>query len=132
MNTAEFITNWKGLQIEVHDTAKAKGWWADRNLIVAICAQHSPELGKAAEAQVKLAGHGLMHSELSESLESVRHGEPADDKIPEFTGVAAEMADTVIRIMDYAEKYNVPVAEAIVAKIAMNKGRAYRHGGKLA
>src|SRR6266436_240384 len=43
----------------------------------------------------------LIHSELSETLEYIRHGNPPDDKIPEFSGVEAELADTVIRILDY-------------------------------
>lgn len=73
----------------------------------------------------------LMHSELSEALEAIRIGNPPDDKIPEFSGVEAELADVVIRIMDMAKARNWRVAEAVIAKMAMNKTRARKHGGKL-
>lgn len=97
-------------QKEVYATAKSKGWWdnpKDDGTLIA-----------------------LMHSELSEALEALRHDNPPDDKIPEFSGVEAELADVVIRIMDYAEAKGFRVAEAIVAKAAYNKTRPFRHGGK--
>ncbi len=72
----------------------------------------------------------LMHSELSEALEALRHGNPPDDKIPEFSGVEAELADTVLRIMNYAAKNKLRVGEAIIAKHKYNLTRPYKHGGK--
>ena len=71
---------------------------------------------------------GLMHSELSEALDADRNGNPPDDKIPEFNGVTAEFADTVIRIMDWAGSVNMPLGEAIVAKMLMNSNRERKHG----
>jgi len=71
----------------------------------------------------------LMHSELSECLEFVR--KPAqDDKIPDFTGETVELADCIIRIMDYAVGFNLPIAEAILAKMHFNTTREKMHGGK--
>lgn len=72
-----------------------------------------------------------MHSELSEALEYMRHGNPPDDKIPEFSGLEAELADVVIRIMSYAGSNNLRISEAIVAKIKFNATREHMHGGKL-
>lgn len=72
----------------------------------------------------------LIHSELSEALEALRHGNPPDDKIPNFTGLEAELADTVIRVMDMAHAGGHRVAEAIVAKMNYNYGRPTMHGGK--
>lgn len=69
-----------------------------------------------------------MHSELSEALEALRHGNPMDDHIPEFTGVEAELADVVIRVMDYACSRNLRLGEAIVAKMAYNTTRENKHG----
>ena len=71
-----------------------------------------------------------MHSELSEALEAIRNGNPPDDKIPEFTGVEAELADVIIRIMDMAAAKGYRVGEAVIAKINYNKNRPYKHGGK--
>lgn len=70
----------------------------------------------------------LMHTELSEALEGMRHGNPPDDKIPEFSSVEAELADVILRIMDMAGARNFRVAEAIVAKMTFNATRPMLHG----
>jgi NTP pyrophosphatase (non-canonical NTP hydrolase) len=72
----------------------------------------------------------LIHSEVSEVLEAVRHGNPPDDKIPEFSGAEAELADTIIRCLDMGHQRGWRVPEAIIAKMAFNKTRSTMHGGK--
>ena len=72
----------------------------------------------------------LMHSELSEGVEAIRKNIKADSHIPEFTGLEAELADTVIRIMNMSAAKKLRVGEAIIAKMRYNKTRPYRHGGK--
>lgn len=47
-------------------------------------------------------------------------------------GIAAELADVLIRVFDYAGAYGVPLAEAVIRKHLYNQTRPYRHGGKLA
>jgi len=72
----------------------------------------------------------LMHSELSEALEAHRHGNQPDDHIPSYTGVEAEFADVIIRIMDASVEFNLDVAGAILAKMEYNSDRPHKHGGK--
>ena len=70
----------------------------------------------------------LIHSELSEALEALRQGNPSSDKIIEFSAVEEELADVVIRIMDYAMGNDLDIAGAIIAKIGYNKDREFMHG----
>jgi hypothetical protein len=72
----------------------------------------------------------LIHTELSELLEANRNGIDSDDKIPEFTGEEAEAADTIIRLLDMAGRYNWRLGEAIVAKMQYNMTRPHKHGKK--
>jgi NTP pyrophosphatase (non-canonical NTP hydrolase) len=104
-----FISFFNYVSTKVHETAKSKGWWDnDRN---------DGEL------------IALMHSELSEALEALRH-DAVDDKIPAFLGVEAELADCIIRILDVAKARDWKVAEAIIEKIKFNDTRERMHGGK--
>ena len=72
----------------------------------------------------------LIHSEASEALDAIRHGNPPDDHIPAFSGAEAELADVVIRCMDMAVKNNWRLGEAIIAKMRYNENRPHMHGGK--
>lgn len=106
----QFIQHFERLSQLNHRNAVSKGWWE------------------------KPRGHGeliaLMHSELSEALEGLRHGNPPSDHIPDFSAAEEEFADVIIRIMDFAGFAGYRVAEAILAKMEFNKTRAYKHGGK--
>jgi NTP pyrophosphatase (non-canonical NTP hydrolase) len=73
----------------------------------------------------------LIHSEVSECLEALRHGNPLDDHITGFKGTEAELADVVIRIMDMAETNGWLVSDAIVAKMKYNATRPFKHGNKV-
>lgn len=65
----------------------------------------------------------LMHSELSEALEGVRK-DLQDDHLPQYKSEVVEMADTIIRILHYCIKYDLPIAEALAAKHYYNGHRA--------
>jgi len=47
-------------------------------------------------------------------------------------GEAIELADAVIRIMDYCEFVGIDLEQAIQLKHEYNKTRPYRHGNKSA
>ena len=121
----EFVDLWKTIAGGIHRTCLEKGWWNDLNQVMALS-------GKPGETQVLLARIMLVITELAEAVENIRHNQEPDDKIPEFTGLEAELADAVIRMMDLAARFNLRLPEAILAKTKFNEGRDYRHGGKLA
>ena len=70
----------------------------------------------------------LIHAEISEALEALRDGNPTSNKIMDFSKVEEELADAVIRIMDYSFGKDLDVAGAIIAKIEYNQSREYMHG----
>lgn len=72
----------------------------------------------------------LIHSEISEALQAIWDGNPKDDHCPDFYALEVELADTVIRIMDYAHERSIDLAGAILAKMEYNRTRPMRHGGK--
>ena len=65
----------------------------------------------------------LIHSELSEALEGERKG-LMDDHLPHRPMAEVEMADAIIRIMDYCGRWGYDIGGAIVEKIEYNKSRA--------
>lgn len=69
----------------------------------------------------------LMHSELSEALEADRKSLPSD-KIDGFSGVEEELADVLIRILDFAGHHQLRLGEALTAKVLYNLTRPYKHG----
>lgn len=99
------------VQDYIHQNNVAKGFW--------------PEDKKSRNDGEAMM---LMVTEIAEAMEAHRHGNPPDDKVPEFSGVEAELADAVIRILDFAKGKNLRVVEAICAKVEYNKSRPYKHG----
>lgn len=72
----------------------------------------------------------LMHSELSEALEGVRKN-LNDDKLPHRPMVEVEMADCIIRILDYCAARKLNVGWALVEKAAFNAVRAdHKHSNR--
>lgn len=100
---------------EVHENAVAHGFWSDARSFGEIIA--------------------LCHSELSEALEEHRKGKSPDevyyreDGKPE--GIGTELADVVIRIMDYCGHARIDLQKMIEMKHEFNKTRPYKHGGKV-
>jgi hypothetical protein len=112
---------------DVHANAILKGWWenGDRN---------------------PLELHMLMVSELAEATECARRDLPpvyydtADG--PKSVGIKeiesgvkpegelVELADVVIRIMDYCGRKGWDLEAAIMVKNEYNQTRPHRHGGK--
>jgi len=103
-----FIQAFDWLAAESHRNAVEKGFWQtprnDGELIA------------------------LMHSELSECLEGLRHGNPASEHIPAFSAGEEELADVLIRLADMAGAKGWKVGLAVIAKMKFNAGREKMHG----
>ena len=69
----------------------------------------------------------LMHSELSEALEADRK-DLMSDHIEGFTGVEEELADVIVRVLDFAAQHNLRLTEALIAKMRFNLSRPFKHG----
>lgn len=67
---------------------------------------------------------------MSEALEALRKPDLKDAHLPDEDAVGLELADTVIRIMDYCGAYNIDLGDLVVKKLAYNRTRAYKHGNK--
>ena len=93
--------------------------------------ENDKDVETLAQSQARISQRlMLVVSELAEAMEALRHMNPPDSHIPEYSGMEAEIADAIIRIMDLAEQQGLRLADAIVAKASYNAGRPYMHGGK--
>lgn len=103
----------KEWQKAVNSLAREKGWYDGR-------------------PRETLEYHMLFCSEIAEASESVRKGHgPVYLHEGKPEGELVELADAVIRILDYCEYKGWDLEDAMVLKHQFNATRAYRHGNKL-
>lgn len=98
----------------------------------------------------------LIHSEVSEALEAMRTGRPVNKNWytlpgvpgdyasieqaksthhgpnvnPKPEGVPSELADVVIRVMDFCGTHGIDLEAVIIEKLDYNATRGHKHGGK--
>lgn len=97
------------LQDIVIDRNKKAGWWSDLNTGL---------LKERNKGELLM----LIVTEVAEAMEGVRKGLP-DDKLPHRSMEEVELADVIIRILDYAGGFNLDLAGAISEKMLFNLSR---------
>lgn len=85
----------------IHNNAVDHGWWDNGRDIPTMLC--------------------LIHSEVSEALEAYRNDEP----------IGEELADVIIRTLDMAIGLGIDIGKEVSDKHEYNKGRPYKHGGKV-
>lgn len=111
---------------DIHEVSKAKDWWkdGDRNPLEILMLITS-ELAEAAE-EFRNGKPAVYYNDLTgEVVEGVNM--PANIK-PE--GWAVEIADAIIRCLDYTAQQGVDIGAIVDLKNRYNKTRPARHGGK--
>lgn len=93
----------KKLQQKIHQQNIEAGWWE-----------------KPREKGTLLC---LIHSEISEAMEGERKN-LMDDHLPHRKMAEVELADAVIRILDYAHAFGYDIEGAIEEKLEYNRHRA--------
>jgi hypothetical protein len=109
METAYFIN---------HDN----GFWDKRDEIMEAVEDSTPT--------VVIACLGLVGSEVAEAMEAARKHDAATwgDAHQKDT-LVRELAGTIIRCMDLAGRFELPLAAAILAELEGNAKRGHMHGG---
>lgn len=104
----EFINSVRFFMDKIHESAIKKGHWDDWvDITKSLC---------------------WIHSEVSEAFTAWQHGDKPSSKIPEFSTIEEELADVFIIMADACQANRFDLAGAIVAKVAYNTTREYKHG----
>lgn len=115
-----------------HGTAKEKGWWPEDKersfmeclmLIVSEIAEAGEEYRKFGTAPEMMIYNDSANKTFDRCLQDLGYK-------PE--GIAIELADALIRMADLCGRHSIPLNRALKMKLEYNKGRPFRHGGKLA
>lgn len=123
---------------EIHESAIAHGWWEEERELPEILMLCVSELSEAleefrdghAEDEIRFDciapegafGESEFDARCSGECNECGYGKPE--------GVPVELADCIIRILDFCGHAGIDIEEAIDIKRGYNTGRPYRHGGK--
>lgn len=112
----QFATMLDLYSVYIHRANEKKGFYEDWN---------------GSDIQHHLARLALITSEVGEAIEALRAGNlgvlPCE-KEPSITAIEEELADIIIRVLDYAGLRNLDIGRAVITKLAVNAERPHKHG----
>lgn len=120
---------------QVHRTAVEHGWWeqGDRNV------------GEVMMLMVTELAEAFEHYRENRPLDAIHYADkrgktyteaeyarltPAKRKDLKVDGVPVELADILIRLLDFCHHNKIPLMRAVILKMRYNDSREWRHGGK--
>ena len=124
------------LSKEIHDNAVSHGWWDEpRNLleIAALCHSEISEAVEEYRAGRPMAYHkcSAPESECAGWFMDMESHDCIEDKCCNFgkpEGIAVEMADCLIRILDWFGHEGLDADAIVREKMEYNRTRPYKHG----
>jgi len=84
----------------------------------------------------------LITTEVGEAFEAFREGSPVSEmryapldeskgeRVGKPIGVPSELADIVIRVLDFCGEHDIDIERVVIEKMAYNRSRPFRHGNK--
>ena len=130
------MINYKGLTAlaeEIHENAAAHGWWDEERKLPEILMLCVSELSEALE--IYRDGHNITEithecnaTEADKAAHCINDCENCAYAKPE--GIPVELADTIIRVLDYCGHEGIDIETVVRMKHEYNKTRPYRHGSK--
>jgi len=90
---------------DIHDDAVSAGWWDD-----------------GEDKYVLATKLMLVVSEVAEAMEGLRKDQ-WDDHLPHRKMVEVEVADALIRLLDFSSALNMDIGSAVMEKLEYNRNR---------
>jgi hypothetical protein len=119
----DFATFFEHMSLIIHEDMVKNGFWRGK--------KHKDDI-QPYSPEEDLCRHMLMVTEIAEASEAVRKPDKQDDHLPQFPAEAVELADAVIRIMDYAAHKSIAegwdLGNVILKKCEYNRSRPFKHG----
>ena len=134
--------NLTALAKAIHANAVDHGWWDEERSfgdIIALCHSELSEALEEYRANRPMVWYACNEADPStgpcspaDEFECLNYGKEAECKHkgtkPE--GIAVEMIDCIIRILDWCGRHDIDVDAILAQKHEYNKTRPYKHGGK--
>ena len=133
-NTEEISSTINDLSKSIYKHNSEVGWWDDleklrsemENVLDFIDDEdHKSEVLNSINTSINLIitqKLALIHSEISEALEGLRE-DLQDDHLPQYHMFVVELADALIRILDLAGAFNIPIGNIMMEKWDYNTKR---------